>query len=233
MATWLYIAKRDQPGADVVANANITYQVVSSAPGDIKEVVLPDGSQVWLNSASSLRYPSSFAANERKVELTGEAWFDVQHAEKVPFLISSGVITTQVVGTAFDIKAYPGQKVMTVSVQRGKVKVLAGNSILATLEKGRQVRVNEDKTTYQRNVDTSVIGAWKQGFLLYKDEVLKDVAADLQRVFKDSVAINSALKEEKITISFNKNIGLPKVLQMIAGITDSRVIKRNEKYIIE
>jgi ferric-dicitrate binding protein FerR (iron transport regulator) len=218
----------------VKAGAVARDSVVSAARGELREVILPDGSHVWLNSASSIRWAVPFDEKERSVELSGEAFFDVQHAGKVPFLIHSGVVTTTVLGTSFDVAAYPHQKNMTVSVQSGKVKVQAGDKVLAILEKGRQVRVGADMTPYQKGIDTPAIAAWRTGDLVYKDETLEDIAADLQRVFKDSVEIkNASLRETMITISLNKGMGIHNALEMICRTTDSRLSGKNGIFTIE
>jgi len=215
-------------------NNDIYYNVVSTARSGQYEVILPDGSHVWLNAASAIRFPASFTGKERSVELLGEAWFDVQHADKVPFVIHSGNLTTSVMGTAFDIKAYPGEHSMTVAVQRGKVKVQSGNQLLATLEKGRQVKVIANVSAVQSNIDTAIIAGWKKGDLFYKDERLTDIIADLQRVFNASIQIKKAsLNEELTTVSFNKNTGLAKALAIICRITDARLSVNNGVYIIE
>jgi ferric-dicitrate binding protein FerR (iron transport regulator) len=215
-------------------NNNIYYNVVSTARSRQYEVVLPDGSHVWLNAASAIRFPASFTNKERSVELLGEAWFDVQHADKVPFVIHSGNLTTSVMGTAFDIKAYPGEQSMTVAVQRGKVKVQSGNSLLTTLEKGQQVKVAANANAVESNIDTAIIAGWRRGDLYYKDERLADIITDLQRVFNASIQIKKAsLKEEITTVSFNKNTGLAKALAIICRITDARFSVNNGIYTIE
>lgn len=208
--------------------------VVSTARGEQREIILPDGSRIWLNSSSSIRWSVPFNDRDRSVELSGEAFFDVQHADKVPFIIHSGVLVTTVLGTSFDVTAYPHQKKMTVSVQSGKVKIQAGNKVLAVLEKGRQVRVNVDTAFYQKDIDTLAIAAWRTGNLVYKDETLEDIAADLQRVFKDSIEIkNVSLKETMITISLNKRMSIRDALEMICRTTDSRLSDKNGIFTIE
>ncbi|OQP63980.1 hypothetical protein A3860_21395 [Niastella vici] len=210
------------------------YNVLSTARSGQYEVVLPDGSHVWLNAASAIRFPASFTGKERSIELLGEAWFDVQHADKIPFVIHSGNMVTSVMGTAFDIKAYPGEQSMTVAVQRGIVKVQSGNRLLAMLVKGRQVKVMANASAVQSNIDTAIIAGWKKGNLYYKDEQLADIVADLQRVFNASIQINKAsLKEEITTVSFNKNTGLAKALAIICRITDAKLTVNNGMYIIE
>ena len=208
--------------------------IISTARGEQREVILPDGSHVWLNSASSIRFPVSFASRERAVELSGEAFFDVKHADRMPFLIHSGAITTSVLGTAFDITAYPQQKTMMVTVLSGKVKVQAGNNVLAVLERGRQVRIVSGTTSSQRDIDTLSIAAWRTGNLVYKDQILEDIIADLQRVFKDSIEIKTpSLKNTMITLSFKKRDGLQSTLEMICLTTDSRLSRKNGIYTIE
>jgi hypothetical protein len=210
------------------------YNVISTARSGIYEVVLPDGSSVWLNSASSIRFPAIFTGHERLVELSGEAWFEVKHADKIPFLVRSRGITTAVMGTAFDIKSYPGQEAIIVSVQRGRVKIQTGDTVLATLEKGRQVRIKEDATFTQKDIDTSYIATWKQGDLFYKDETLQDIVSDLQRVFKTSIEIKRAsLSNEIITASFNRNIGLQNGLEIICRIADGRLSYKNGIFFIQ
>lgn len=230
------IAKQDSQIIYTTTSSNnkIYYNVVSTARSRQYEVFLPDGSHVWLNAASAIRFPVSFTNKERSVELLGEAWFDVQHADKVPFVIHSGNLTTSVMGTAFDIKAYPGEQSMTVAVQRGKVKIQSGNSLLTTLEKGQQVKVAANSSVVQSNIDTAIIAGWKRGDLYYKDERLTDIITDLQRVFNASIQIKRAsLKEEITTVSFNKNTGLAKALAIICRITDARFSVNNGIYIIE
>lgn len=209
------------------------YQVISTARGSAYEVVLTDGSHIWLNAASSIRFPTAFAGPERIVDLLGEAWFDVQHADKVPFLVHSRTLTTTVLGTAFDIKDYPGEKDRMVSVQRGKVKVQADAKVVATLEKGQQVKLT-DTIAHQQPIDILAIAAWKQGNLVYTDETLEAIVADLQRVFNNSIIIkNVALKDVKTTGVFNKRTGLQQTLEIICNITDSHLSKKNGVFIIE
>lgn len=216
------------------AGAPVRDSVVSTARGEQREVILPDGSHVWLNSASTIRWSVPFNDQERSVELSGEAFINVQHADKIPFLIHSGDVTTTVLGTAFDVMAYPHQRSVTVAVESGKVKVQAGTRVLAVLEKGRQLRIDADTTPYQKNVDVSTIAVWRAGNLVYKDERLEDIVADLQRAFDDSIEIKtSSLNKMMITISIDKKTGLQKALEMVCRITDSRLSNRSGVFTIE
>ncbi len=211
-----------------------SYHVISTARGSEYEIILSDGSQVWLNAASSFRFPATFASATRMVGLSGQAWFDVQHAAQHPFLVHSGSFTTSVLGTAFDIKDYPGEKSKVVSVQRGKVKVATADTTLAILEKGQQVKLIADTIIHRQTVDTTLIAGWKHGDLIYKDETLEAIVADLQRVFKDSVVIrNPNFKEVLATGAFKKRVGIRQALEIICRLTDARLSKEDGIYIIE
>jgi transmembrane sensor len=211
------------------------FKIVSTSAGKHQDLVLPDGSHVSLNGSSSIRFPASFSDKERTVELRGEAWFDVQHADKIPFVIHSRLLTTTVMGTAFDVRAYPDQQTIVVAVQRGRVKVQSGNTLLAILEKGQLVKVKDNGLSSSRDsIDISHIAAWKQGDLYYKNEMLGDIIADLQRAFNTPIQIKRAsLKQVVTTASFNKNTDLRKALEVICRINDARLSENNGTFIIE
>ena len=121
-----------------------------------------------------------------------------------------------------------------VSVQRCKVKVQAGSKVLATLMKGQQVKVNADTIARQEPVDTLAIASWKLGNLVYTDETLEAIVADLQRVFNDSIVIkNNSLKDIKTAGVFNKRTGLQQTLAILCNITDSHLSRKNGIFIIE
>lgn len=229
-----YLWMNQQDSSSLAATeTTIRDSMISTARGEQREVILPDGSRIWLNAASSIRFPASFTGSKRIVELSGEAFFDVQHAEDIPFVIHSGKMTTTVLGTAFNITAHPQQNNMAVAVQRGKVQVQTGDRVLAVLEKGRQIKVSPD-TFYLKDIDTLSVAAWRTGRLLYKDELLEDIVADLQRTFKDSIVIQSpALKKTSLTISFDQQKGLQQALYMLCRATDSRLSNKDGVFTIE
>ncbi|AXY75507.1 DUF4974 domain-containing protein [Paraflavitalea soli] len=209
------------------------YHVISTARGSAYEVVLTDGSHIWLNAASSIGFPTAFSGSERIVDLSGQAWFDVQHADKVPFLVHSRTLTTTVLGTAFDIKDYPGESDRTVSVQRGKVKVQAGDKVVAMLTKGQQVKLQADMVQ-QQGIDTLAIAGWKKGDLIYDDVSLATVVADLQRVFNDSIVIkDTALAKTRIRSKFQKDAGIQQILDILSVTIDRPLAKKNGIFIIE
>jgi len=200
-------------------------------------LLLPDSTQVWLNAASSLEFPDKFKGNKREVYLTGEAYFDVKHEDNFPFLIHTKNVTTTVVGTAFNIKAYPNQKVIIVSVSRGKVKVSRNDQLIATLTKGQQVKVdkakNEDTIT-AKEVAIEKISGWQQGDLIYDDIAFEDIVKDLQNVFNVEIKIeNPSIGQLGITTSFNRDIGAQKAVAILCRFTNRQLVNQNGTLIIK
>ena len=198
-------------------------------------MLLPDSTQVWLNAASTLEYPQAFGTDKREIFLTGEAYFDVKHADKQPFLIHLGKVTIRVLGTAFNIKAYPGREHVVVSVSRGKVQVNYGEKEVAMLTQGQQVKVsNVNKPVVQKNITASEAAPWQQGNLVYDDEAISDIIADLERVYDVTIRVqNGALAGERVSTSFRREIGIERALQVLCNLTDTRLKLVGDMYVIE
>lgn len=202
---------------------------------EYKYMLLPDSTQVWLNAASTLEYPQQFASGKREVYLTGEAYFDVKHANKQPFLIHTGKITTLVLGTAFNIKAYPGRENVIVSVSRGKVQVNLNEKEVATLTPGQQVKVsNANKPVLQKKIAITEAAPWQQGNLVYDDECINDIIADLERIYDVTIRVQKeTLGNERISTSFRREIGIEHALQVLCNLTDAQLKLVNNMYVIQ
>lgn len=198
-------------------------------------IVLPDSTEVWLNTESELEFPQTFSQNKREVVLTGEAFFDVRHADKIPFIIHTGKVSTEVLGTAFNIKAYPNLDKITVSVKRGKVKVKYIEKQVALLGVGEQVSIAvNDSTVKAKKLSEQEVSAWQQGKLVYDDDTVEDITKDLGRVFNNSVQIKDpAISNLRISTSFTKDAGLEKALEILCRLTDTKLSKENNIYYIK
>lgn len=201
-----------------------------------KFLLLGDSTQVWLNASSTINYPEQFDEKKREVYLNGEAYFDVKHADKIPFVIHTGEVTTVVLGTAFNVKAYEGQQHITVSVKRGKVQVMKSDKLISTLIKGQEVKINRkdvqhlvDKTSSNNNP-----GAWQYGYLSYEDESFGDIVSDMERVYNTEIIVmNEQLKNLSVTTSFNREIGAKKALDILCSLTDSKLETKDNQYLIK
>lgn len=216
---------------------NPTAQVVSKVtrPGQLKYLLLPDGTKVWLNAASTLEFPPSFNGDKREVKLTGEAYFDVTHVDGQPFLIHTGNVVTRVLGTAFNIKAYPGQQDVLVSVQRGKVQVSRNDQVMATLTKGQEIKV---ETTAQEEATVSEtkeanIAAWTNGKLIYESRSVGDILSDLERTYDVTILLkDSSVLADTFTTSFRRDIGVEDALKIICDAINLTLSKENDSYIL-
>lgn len=199
---------------------------------EYKYLLLPDSTQVWLNAESTLEFPESFNNKKREVYLKGEAYFDVKHADKIPFIIYTGKVSTEVLGTAFNIKAYPDLAKITVSVKRGKVKVNYADEQVAMLTKGQQVSIDQkEKRVKEKAIKEEESSAWHEGNLIYDDYSVADVLADLERIYDVKIRIDAAeIEGMHIATSFKREHGVESALEIICRLTDSHLKLKNGVY---
>jgi len=176
---------KKEPNVDINQNSLIAYNTVTTPKGGEYQVTLPDGSKVWLNAASSLRFPIAFAGNERIVELTGEAYFEVnpqirlvsptaqavasEKSVKTPFIVkvigpSGNTNEVQVLGTHFNVMAYNDEEVVKATLLEGSVKV-SSDTKTEILKPGQQARLGKQGIISIHPVNTEEAVAWKNGFL--------------------------------------------------------------------
>jgi transmembrane sensor len=228
---WLREKQNDNPSKNIVTESFVRKFTQRS---EQKYLLLPDSTQVWLNAASSLEFPETFQPGKREVYLVGEAFFDVKHAESMPFLIHTGNVITRVLGTAFNIKAYPDQPDVIVSVKRGKVQVSKNEKLVATLTVGQQVTVTAaaQQTDIQPTKESRVAD-WTTGQLSYTSRPLSDILKDLERNYNVTIELTAAsLEQEIVTTSFRRDIGVEEALDILCGLTDAQLQKENGKYLI-
>jgi len=176
----------------------VRMMLIQAQNGKLLKKELPDGTVVWLNSASSLTYPEKFNDSIRSVTLSGEAYFDVVRNVEKPFIIHSGKLDTRVLGTRFVIKAYPNDVQSQVAVVSGKVAVKQNdNPETVTLLPQQQVTSDSRLGTLsvKENIDSLSIMSWTSGKLAYRKSNLAEVLNDLERRFQiEIVADNHLLK---------------------------------------
>lgn len=200
-----------------------------------KYILLPDSTQVWVNAASTLEFPESFSKNKREVKLTGEAYFDVKNADRIPFIIHTGNVTTRVLGTAFNIKAYPGQPDVIVAVKRGRVQVAKNEKVIATLESGQRVKVMVSvDLPVIKQVKEEDVAEWTNGKLMYDSLPLSMIVEDIERTYNVSVHVaGDKLQHEMLTTSFRREIGPKEALEIICLSINARLAVKDGVYTIE
>ncbi|MGJ1499513.1 FecR family protein [Sphingobacterium spiritivorum] len=213
-------------------------QVIKEAANDENKVLhLADGTTVWLNGSSRLEYPQEFEKDKpREVTLIGEAYFEVHKAADWPFIVHTGSVRTTVVGTQFNVKAYPGMKDVMVAVKSGKVKVSKNDKLLAVLQKDQELRVPVVASVQQGKehiLTDKIAGNWKEGYLEYEDETIESVLLDLQRIYQIEIILEKKeIANKDITLSVRKDSGALQVLDILCALTASRLKTDNRNYII-
>lgn len=185
--------------------------------GHTYKVVLADGTRVWLNAASRLRFPAAFFGNTREVELVGEACFETTPMAAKPFLVKAGDVQITVLGTEFNINAYTN-KTLTTLVS-GKVKVDAG-ALAKELSPGQQVIYREGSMTIA-HVDAEQFTAWKEGLLIFDNESLGDIMTRLGREYDYTIQFeNTAIKQQRLSGNFEKSPSVAQVLTLLEQMAD-------------
>ncbi|NGM66812.1 FecR family protein [Sphingobacterium sp. SGR-19] len=182
------------------------------------KVVLDDGSTVWLNAGSQLRYPTQFEGNYREVELIGEAYFEVSHNPRKPFLVNTDDQQIEVLGTGFNISAYPNNVTKTTLVH-GKVKVdqkNAGGEHSVILKPGEQV-ISAQSGLQQEVADVDQIIAWKNGFFNFKKSNLQAVTTELERWYNVKFIFkNRSVPTKQITGEIPRNVNLYDIVEILS-----------------
>jgi len=161
--------------------APVMINTVSTPRGGKHHLVLADGTQVWLNAASSVTYPVAFKGEERKVEITGEAYFEVaQHADQ-PFRVVCKGQRIDVLGTHFNVNAYPDEPVIKTTLLQGAVRVTADGGESTVLKPGQQAVLNNLQHVKVNVVDPEMAIDWKEGDFIFKNETLPDIMRKVSR----------------------------------------------------
>jgi transmembrane sensor len=191
-------------------SSEVMYNTIATPYGGQYQVVLPDGSKVWLNAASTLRFPTVFVDKERRVELTGEGYFEIARDVSKPFVVHVGSgEDVQVLGTSFNIMAYANEEHSSTTLLSGKVRVVAAEGEVAALEPGRQAII--DRRTHalavaDANVDQAI--AWKNGLFRFHETGIRELMRQVERWYNVEVVYKTDGNDQDFTgiVSRSRNI---------------------------
>jgi ferric-dicitrate binding protein FerR (iron transport regulator) len=213
----------------------VTYSYVTTKKGERKKLTLPDGSTLTMNAGSTLRIPSNFGDTARELVFTGQGTFDIQQDSKQPFVVYTGNVRTVVLGTAFDVKAYPGDKALQVAVLSGKVRIekqeQGHTAILAPgVTKDQLLSYEAGSGRHElKHCNAAEIAGWQQNRLFFDQASLEEIAAVLERQYNTHITLAGKAKHNcRYTIQL-KNEPLDKALlliQQLSGI--SYIVNNNE-----
>ncbi|MCF6403722.1 FecR domain-containing protein [Chitinophaga filiformis] len=193
----------------------VVYNTLSVPRGGQFNIVLPDGSRVWLNAASSMRYPTAFNGNRREVELQGQGYFEVAPNARQPFFVKVNNLEVQVLGTSFDIMAYADEKSINTTLLEGLVNVKNGTTE-QRLKPGQQAIV--DPTTGSmvvRPADVDQVIAWKTGFFEFDNASLGDILRQLARWYDIDISYNQTGNERLFGGRISRSLPLSDILHML------------------
>lgn len=194
----------------------VLYNTLTTDKGQIYTTLLSDGTKVWLNSQSTLRYPVAFVGDIRKVEVTGEAYFEVAHSDGHPFIVNANGMEVQVVGTHFDVNSYENEAEMRTTLLEGKVRVTKGSS-LTVLAPGQQAQLNKqtEKITRNDKVDVDEVVAWRYGYFQFSDADLKTVLRQLVRWYDVDISYEGKIPDMTFMGKIPRNSNLSNVLKIL------------------
>ncbi len=220
-------------GKFITENDELFYNTISTPRGGQYQVTLSDGTNVWLNAASSIRFPVVFVGKERKVEITGEAYMEVAKNKEKPFKVKAGSSEIEVLGTHFNVNAYDDEASIKTTLLEGAVKISAGenNQAIKYLKPGQQSSVNKNgNVAVMNNADIEEAVAWKNGLFIFKSTDVKTIMRQISRWYNVDVEYKGNVNLH-FTGQLTRNEDVKEVFEKIA-LTDEVHFKIDGRRII-
>ena len=197
--------------------AKVEYNTITTPRGGQYQLVLADGSKVWLNAASSIHFPTAFTGNERNVEITGEAYFEVEHIATMPFHVKVNNADVAVMGTHFNINAYDDEGVMKTTLLEGSVKVSKGNeSIFITPGEQAEVSNSSNNIEVKKDVDLDEVVAWKNGYFYFNQASVQTVMNQLSRWYDVDIQYTGTIPKRQFDGEMQRSLTLSQVLKLLS-----------------
>lgn len=216
------------------ADELVRYQEFSTPAGQRAKVLLADGTEVWLNANTTLRYPERFAPEKREVELHGEAFFEVEKAAGKPFVVKTNKMDIQVTGTKFNVNAYDTEDCFVTSLVEGAVSVSCAHdrSRSYALQPRQQIVVSDHSSQVSPFENTDFM-SWKEGIFIFDDMLLTDIIKKLELYYDVSILVkNTKLGNFRYTGKFRQRDGVESVLRKLQIVYPFRYTKDDEKNLI-
>lgn len=194
---------------------NISYNILSTPTGGQYQVTLPDGSRVWLNAASSLRFPTAFKGDERNVTLTGEAYFEIAQHASSPFKVMANDVEIEILGTHFNVMAYADEHNTTTTLLQGAVKVHSpGKAVL--LKPGQQAQFNHGtQGLLVSAADAESAVAWKNGYFSFSNENIQSAMRKIARWYNVDIEYRGDVTHKALWGTISKFENIREVLSML------------------
>ncbi|RQP12913.1 MAG: DUF4974 domain-containing protein [Parapedobacter sp.] len=213
-------------------NGPLKYNTFSTPKGSMYQILLPDGTKVWLNTASSIRYPLVFSEKERNVFLTGEAYFEVAHDTSKPFSVNANGSVIKVLGTHFNVSAYADERWTTTTLVEGAVNV-SKNGKAVTLKAGQQATVDRSTgTILQSDADVRSAMAWKNGYFRFDSESINDIIEKISRWYDIENVEYRGQFDDKFTGTFHRSKNIAQLFDNLEKIAPIRFEIKERRVVI-
>lgn len=209
---------------------------ISTAYGEERYIMLPDSSEVWLNAGTTLEYPTQFNARQRNVTLRGEAFFSVKRNTAQPFIVHTAALSVEVLGTTFNVKAYPDDERVLTTLRSGKVLVeTAGSKAKHILQPNQQLSYQPHTLrTEITEVTPEETRGWGNGRLIFSHASLREIAQTLQRRFNRTIEVHTTAssQQQRYTIKLLQQETLEEILATLKEVTPNFTYRRQGTRII-
>ena len=195
----------------------MVYNTISTPRGGQYQLVLADGSKVWLNAASTLRFPATFSGTERKVELTGEGYFEVAKNATMPFKVGlENGVEVEVLGTHFNVMSYSDEEQVKTTLVEGKVKVLNGeNNVMLRPNQQAKFTKSNKSLVVDKDADVNKAIAWKNGLFDFDNDAITDIMRQLARWYDVEIQYSGNIVAQFYTGSIRRQVNISQVLFML------------------
>lgn len=225
----LIFASNEQVGAEDTSFETEFNEIVVPRGGEYS-FKLPDGTKVYLNSESSLRFPSRFSNLDRSVYVKGEAVFDVTHDSSRPFIVNAGDVDVKVLGTIFNVRAYENENRTVVTLNEGSVRILRSGQVLGDIEPDQQIVVSGGEFEV-KNVNSEAYIIWKEGVFRFDEEPLSTVLAQIGRWYDCRFDIEEELKNKKYSGIINKYDSIEEFVSVLKTTGEFEIIFNKDMHI--
>lgn len=213
----------------------LSYNSMSTPKGRQFRLQLPDGTRVWLNAASSIRYPVAFSGKERRVEMSGESYFEVAPDTKKPFIVAiNNKAAVEVLGTSFNINAYTDEAHISTTLLDGRIRISGPGTakMPVVLKPGQQAQLRHEALSVNNNPDIEKVMAWKNGLFNFEDMGLKEMMRQLERWYDIEVIYEGNVPDVPFFGKMSRALDLSTVLSALKGFGLNFRIEENRKLII-
>jgi len=212
----VYQAAKTSQTEDLPPVEKNVMNTLATPRGGQYQIVLPDGTRVWLNSASSLKYPTTFAGNDRRVELNGEAYFEVSKDPSKPFYVKTATQTVTVLGTHFNINSYADEIAAKTTLLEGSVRITGNiNGATAKLKPGEQAVNTINAIDVKENADIDEAVAWKNGKFLFRNTDLHTIMRQLSRWYDVDVEYQGNVAQKHYRGRISRNVPVSEIFQIL------------------